>query len=185
MLLRSRCCPTYLAVAAVVVLAVTACDNPEATTGGAAPTTPPATTAGAPAAAGPMTGAELVWLEGVAALHRSMDDVLSKSPTALSPAAMRTLAKQLGGCTSALDKLGPPTDRLRPVHELAGQGCAEYKKGGDCFTTAAGLGVVVAGSKEEKQQTDAITCGFSAPGEGSRLLAEAEGKGMEVKAGVG
>ena len=185
MLVRSRSCSTYLAIAAVVVLAMAACSDPEATTVDAGSPQTPATTVSTSAvstpASGPLTGAELVWLEGIAALHKAMDDVLQDSPTALTPTAMRSLAKQLAGCTSALDKLGPPTDRLRPVHDLAGQGCAEYEKGGKCFATAANLGVVVAGSDQEKKQTDAISCGFSTPGDGSKLLAEAEVKGFEVK----
>jgi hypothetical protein len=172
-----------LVIAAVLVLALTACSGQETTTdnGGSGRST----AANAPSthepSAGPMTGVELVWLEGVGALHKTMDNILQDAPSALTTAAMSSLANQLAGCTPALDKLGPPTDRLRPVHDLARKGCARYEEGGKCFATAAGLGIVVKGSDKDRQQTDAISCGFSTPGDGSRLLAEAEGRGFEIK----
>jgi len=174
-----------LIIAAILLLALTACSGqPTTDNGGSGQTTAataPSASAGGEPAAGPMTGAELVWLEGISALHKTMDSILQDSPSALTAEVMRSLAKQLAGCTPALDKLGPPTDRLRPVHDIAGQGCAQYEKGGKCFATAASLGIVVGGSAEEKKQTDAMSCGFSTPGEGSKFFAEAEGKGFDIK----
>ena len=177
---RSR---SGLVIAAVFVVALTACSGQETTTdnGGSGQST----AANAPStfepSAGPMTGVELVWLEGVGALHKTMDNILQEAPSALTTAAMRSLADQLAGCTPALDKLGPPTDRLRPVHDLARQGCVRYEEGGKCFATAAGLGIVVKGSDKDRTQSDAISCGFSTPGDGSKLFAEARGKGFEIK----
>lgn len=91
------------------------------------------------------------------------------------------LATQLAGCASALERLGSPTDRLQPVRQLAEQACAQYDKAAKCFTTAANLGIVVGGSADDQKQTEAIHCGFTVPGEGSKLFAEAEGKAFEIK----
>ena len=186
------CCnSTRLAVVTVLTLFIAGCSDPEtasdnATPGPATPgpATAAATTIATASAAGPMTGAELTWLEAISALHKSMDKVLQDAPSTLSSATMRPLAEKLAGCTRLLDALDLPSDRVRPVHDLAEKGCAQYEKAAKCFTTAAGLGVVVKGSAEDKKQTDAINCGFAAPGEGSRLLAEAEAMAFQLKDAV-
>jgi hypothetical protein len=180
-LITSHVFPTRFATAVALVLLAAACSGQETTTNGSTPGPTVTATTASTTSAGPMTGAELVWLEGVGALHKTMDDVLQDSPSTLTSKAMHSLADQFAACTVALDKLGSPTDRLRPVHELARQGCTQYEKAGKCFATAASLGVVVKGSAEDKKQTDAIGCGFSAPGDGSKLFADAEGKGFELK----
>ncbi|GHJ47903.1 hypothetical protein Cs7R123_52450 [Catellatospora sp. TT07R-123] len=105
----------------------------------------------------------------------------SWSPTASSTPA---LAAELSRCAATLDGLGPHTDRLQPVYDLAKAACAPYKKAADCFTTAAGYGITVSGSAEDRKQQAAITCGFTAPADGSRGFAEAEAKGIEIKASV-
>jgi hypothetical protein len=174
-------------IAAVLAVVLAGCGSQGTTTqsGGSGQSGAPAT-ASAPAAddrsTGPMSGPELVWLEGISALHKTMDGVLQDSPSMLTSGVMRSMAKQLGGCTPALNRLGPPTARLRPVQDLARQGCARYEEAGKCFATAASLGTVVQGSGDEKKQTVAINCGFDKPGDGSKLFADAEGKGFEVKA---
>jgi hypothetical protein len=177
------CRDTRLAVVAILALILTACGG-QTTTSNPSTSTPAsaATTAGATStASGPMTGDELVWLEGISTQHKTMDKVLQDAPSALTSAAMRSLAQQFAGCTAALDRLGSPTDRLRPVYELAKLGCAQYEKAATCFATAASLGVVVGGSADDKKQREAIDCGFAAPGDGSKFFADAEGKGFEIK----
>lgn len=179
-------------LATVLSLIITACSGPpsaKATANGspsapasAAPTasaTPTAseTASVTPIASGAMSADELRWLDGIAALHKTMDDV----PATLNSATMRTLADRLGGCTRALENLGSRTTRLQPVYRLSQQGCARYEKGSQCFATAASLGLVVAGSPEDRTQTDAITCGIASIGDGSKLLAEAEAKGFDVR----
>ena len=124
----------------------------------------------------------MVWLEGISVLHKTMDGILQDSPSMLTPKALSSMAKQLSGCTPALNRLGPSTARLRPVRDLARQGCARYEEAGKCFATAASLGTVIQGSGDEKKQTDAMNCGFDRPGDGSKLFADAEVKGFEVKA---
>lgn len=175
------CCRNgRLSVVAILVLIATACGG-QTKSPSNGPATAATTAAATSAASGPMTENELVWLEGVAALHKTMDKIVQDSPSALTSVVMRSLADKFAGCTPSLDQLGQPTDRLRPVYDLAKQGCTEYEKAGECFATAASLGVVVKGSAEDKTQTAAINCGFASPGDGSRFFAEAEIKGFEVK----
>jgi hypothetical protein len=141
-----------------------------------------ATTAAATSTAtGPMTGEELVWLEAITALHRKIDKVVTDAPSNLTSATLRSLADQLHGCTQELVRLGSPTTRLQPVNELATQGCAKYEQAAKCFATAASIGIPVAGTADERKFNESIDCGFAAPGEGSKLLAEAEVKGFEIK----
>jgi hypothetical protein len=140
------------------------------------------TTAGPVAASnGPLTGDELVWLQGIASVHKAMDKILVDSPSALTSDSMHSLGTQLAQCGAMVEQLGAATNRLQPVRELAQAGCAEYNKAAECFNTAASLGIVVSGSPEDARQREAIACGFAAPGEGSRLFAEAEGKGFEIQ----
>jgi hypothetical protein len=144
------------------------------------PSTPaPATTTPRPilSASGPLSGDELVWLEAVGTLHKAMDS----TPTVLKTDTMRSFADTLGSCTHRLDGLGTLTDRLQPVYEIAKQGCAQYEKGSQCFATAANYDVVVAGSDAERKQSEAVDCAIAAIGEGSRLFAEAEGKGFAIR----
>jgi hypothetical protein len=131
-----------------------------------------------------MTGDELVWLDGIRTLHQTMDKILTAAPTPITTDSMGSLGDQFAGCTTALDRLSLPTDRLRPVYEVAKQGCAQYEKAGTCFATAARLGVVVAGSADEQKQRQAEDCGFAAPGDGSKLFADAEIKGFELSEAV-
>jgi hypothetical protein len=172
-----------VSVVAVATLILTACagetriSNPVTSAPASAVTTAIATST----TAGPLTGDELVWLEGMSALHKTMDKIVQDAPTALTSAVMHTLAQQLASCTAALDRLGSPSDRLRPVYDLGEQGCAQYEKAAQCFATAASLGVVIGGSADDKKQAAAIHCGFATPGDGSKLFADAEGKGFEIK----
>jgi hypothetical protein len=128
-----------------------------------------------------MTGAELVWLEAISALHKKADKILHDSPSHLTPGALRTLAERLRGCTRELVRLGFPSRRLQPVYDLAKRGCAKYGEAAKCFDTAASVGIPVDGTAAERRFDEAIDCGFAAPGRGSGLLAEAEMKGIEIK----
>jgi hypothetical protein len=173
-------------VAAVLAVALAACSSPQKTTPSSEPVRPASPAAVSASAAddrtaGPMSGPELVWLEGIGGLHKTMDTVVKDSPSLLTPEVMRSMAKKLGACTPGLDRLGPPTARLRPVHDLARKGCARYEEAATCFNSAAKLNTVVQGSGDEKRQSDAIGCGFEKPGDGSKFFAEAEAKGFEVK----
>jgi hypothetical protein len=135
--------------------------------------------------AGPMTGEELVWLEAISKLHREIDKVLANSPTNMTSGTLRTLANDLRGCGRELARLGVPSDRLEPVYILAKRGCAQYDKGAQCLATAADVPAPIPGTAAERKFKQALDCGFKTPGEGSLLLAEAEGKGFEIKAAAG
>lgn len=171
-----------LAAAVAIVLMPAACSSSRKAVTASASTGAPTVTPVSPnpSASGPMTAAELVWLYGIGTLHKTMDKIVLDSPSTLTSKSMRSLSTQFAGCSSALDRLGAATDRLRPVHELAAQGCVQYEKAAACFATAAKMGIVVAGSADDKKQQQAIECGFAAPGDGSKLFAEAELKGAEL-----
>src|SRR6266511_1331717 len=135
--------------------------------------------------AGPMTGKELVWLEAISKLHKKIDTVLVNSPSNLTSATMSKTANDLRGCSRELARLGLPTARLQPVYKLAQSGCAQYDKAADCFAAAAAIGIPVAGTAEERKFNQAVDCGFKTPEKGSPLLAQAEGKGFEIKEKAG
>jgi hypothetical protein len=67
-----------------------------------------------------------------------------------------------------------PSTRLQEVDDLVKKACRQYDKGADCFDTAAKIGIPIAGSDEERKQTEAIDCGFDAVNRGSEVLFEAE-----------
>lgn len=180
-----------LAVAALVVLLVVGCGGgqTETTTAASPPSsTSLATTTTAAATtttAGSLTGQELAWLEGIGKLHKKTDKVLTEAPSNMTPSAMGTLATKMRGCSRELARLGDPTERLQPVQTLAKRGCAQYDKAARCFATAAGIGIPIAGTSQERRLNQALDCGFTAPGKGSALLAEAEAKGFEIKETAG
>jgi hypothetical protein len=132
-----------------------------------------------------MTGEELVWLEAISRLHREIDDVLADAPSNMTSATLRSLANDLRGCGRELARLGVPSDRLQPVYTLAKRGCNQYEKGALCLATAANVSAPIPGSAAERKFRQALDCGFKTPGKGSLLLAEAEGKGFEIKAAAG
>jgi hypothetical protein len=119
------------------------------------------------------------------AASKKIDTVLVNSPSNLTSATMRATANDLRGCTRELARLGPPTARLQPVYKLAKSGCAQYDKAATCFATAAAIGIPVAGTAEERRFNQAVDCGFKTPEKGSLLLAQAEGKGFEIKEKAG
>src|SRR6266536_833682 len=179
-----------LTVPALCALLVTGCGGKKATsTAASTPSTTtlaPATTAAATTTtAGPMTGKELVWLEAISKLHKKIDTVLVNSPSNLTSATMSKTANDLRGCSRELARLGLPTARLQSVYKLAQSGCAQYDKAVDCFAAAAAIGIPVAGTAEERKFNQAVDCGFKTPEKGSLLLAQAEGKGFEIKEKAG
>jgi hypothetical protein len=179
-----------LTVAALCALLVTGCGGKTATSTAASTpstTTPVAATTAAATTTtvGPMTGKELVWLEAIGRLHTKIDTVLVNSPSNLTSATMRAIANDLRGCTRELARLGPSTARLQPVYKLAKSGCAQYDKAAACFATAAAIGAPIAGTAEERKFNQALDCGFKTPEKGSLLLAQAEGKGFEIKEKAG
>jgi len=175
-----------LAVAVLCALLVTGCGGQSgSSTAASTPSTSTlavtTTAAAATKASGPMTGEELVWLEAIRRMHTKIDKALVDSPSNMTSATMSALANDLRGCSRELARLGIPTDRLQPVHELAKSGCAQYDKAAQCFATAASIGIPIAGTAEDRKFNQALDCGFKTPEKGSLLLANAEIKGYEIQ----
>jgi hypothetical protein len=148
----------------------------------------PSPTSTAPAPSNPdpesLTASELVWLHAVERLLPAMNKVFTDSPTDLSPAALTTLAGQVGGCRRELTRIGPAGDRLQPVQVLLEQACGEYDKGAACFAAAARVGVPSSAadlSAFEKQ----VTCGFAASATGGEPLVEAQIIAAKIKGTTG
>lgn len=130
-----------------------------------------------------LTTGEMAWLDAVKKLSESMNNVFVNSPTYITPNSLTTLADQLRGCSSELARIGSPTNRMQPVHALAAQACALYDQGAQCFTTAANIGIPLAGSAADKKRTEAMNCGF-ASSEAVATLNDAINKGDEIKSQV-
>ncbi len=121
------------------------------------------------------------WLEAISKLHSQLDSYLGQgSNVNVTSRLMLQYAKTLRGCSRELARLGPPGDRLRPVYALVKQACAAYDKAAQCYVTAASIGGVTTSSADERKLEQAIDCGFSAPNNGTKLLAAAEVKGFEI-----
>jgi hypothetical protein len=179
-----------LAVAAAIFsFVLSACSGTTTPTANATPvkstsapaSTPPASTPPPSPVSGPMTGEELVWLESIGALHRKIDRALTELPCCASKKDLHALEVRLRGCTRELAKKGSPSKRLQPVFALVKKACAQYDKGAACLAAAAAIGIPFGGSPEERKLNAAIKCGFSAPGKGTVLLADAESTGDGVK----
>ena len=178
-----------LALVVIVALFVSGCSD-QTTNPAARPTPSTSTAASTTTAAAPptaqrlMTGPELVWLDGISRLHKTMDKALTDSPS-LTPETLRSLAQQLRSCAPELARLGPATERLQPVFELAEQGCTKYGEAATCFDTAASPGISIEGTDGAPKVEQAINCGSAAFGKASALFADAEVKGFEIKQAAG
>jgi hypothetical protein len=149
-----------------------------------APTSAPSPTS-TNADQGPMTAEELLWLQAVEQLLPKMNRVFTDSPTDMTPAALRSLANKVRGCSRELARLGSsPSARLQPVEALARQACQEYDKGATCFEEAGRLGTLNSSSEARKLEQK-VECGFAAAGAGSAPLAQAKIKSEAIKAAAG
>jgi ABC-type transporter Mla subunit MlaD len=128
---------------------------------------------------------ELVLLEGISRLHKTMDKVLDDSPSSLTPATLRSLTQPLHTCKHQLAQLGAPTERLQQVYQLAEQACDSYIEAATSFDTAASSQIPIAGTHAARKIDEAINSGFAALGRGSGLFADAEVKGFEIKQAAG
>jgi hypothetical protein len=143
-----------------------------------------ATTASTTTTVPPLTDAELTWLQAIPATMTKVDKSLA-AITNLTPSGMAKLGNALRSCTRDLVRGGSPSERVQPVFALVQKACKEYDKGAACFAKAAKIGIPVAGTQDDRDQTKAIDCGFTAPGEGALLLIDAEAMGDEIKAAAG
>jgi hypothetical protein len=132
----------------------------------------------------PLTAKELAYLKAITAVSKKIEKSI-EAISDLTPAGMARLANTFRSCTRELVRGGPPSDRLQPVYVLVKKACREYDKGAACFATAASVGIPFAGTPAEQKQSKAIDCGFAAPGKAGIAVADAESKGVEIKAETG
>jgi hypothetical protein len=181
---RSAAC---LAVTVLLVGLAGGCGGDDTASSAPSAATTTSTTAAptaTPTTVPPMTAEELAWLKLIPTVSKKIDKTVETTSN-LTTRGMTKLATSLRSCTRQLARGGSPSDRLQPVYVLVKKGCKEYDKGAVCFTTAARIGIPLAGSAEERKQTDAIDCGFAAVGKGGIYLADAENKGAEIKDAAG
>jgi hypothetical protein len=175
-----------LAVTVLLVGLAGGCGGETASTAPSEATTASTTAAptATPTTVPPMTAEELAWLKLIPTVSNKINKTFDTT-TNLTTRAMTKLANSLRSCTRQLARGGSPSDRLQPVYALVKKGCKEDDKGAVCFTTAARIGIPLAGSSDARKQTDALDCGFEAVGKGGIFLADAENKGNEIKAAAG
>jgi hypothetical protein len=181
---RTRRSAVCLAASILLVGLVGGCatsrtGEPSTATSAAATTVAPTTTT-----VPPMTDEELAWLQAIPAVSMKVEKSMA-AITDLTSSGMAKLGIALRSCTRDLVNGGSPSERLQPVFVLVTKACKEYNKGAACFATAAKIGIPVAGTQADRDQTKAIDCGFSAPGNGAFLLADAEAMGVEIKGEAG
>ena len=132
-----------------------------------------------------LTDAELAWLDATTSkLMDTMNAVFDSVPEYLDSTVLTAFADQLRTCSRELARIGPPGERLEPVHALVKQACAQYDVGAECIATAAAIGIPAAGSDESRRQEEAINCGFDSSA-AIGLLGGALNKGNEIKAHLG
>jgi hypothetical protein len=131
-----------------------------------------------------LTADERAWLNAIPKVRRKIDKVFTAEGS-LTRSAMVSHANALRSCRRELLAAGSPSDRLQPVYALVKKACAQYDKGARCFMTAAGIGIPLAGSPEDRAFTRAIDCGFAAQGKGLMPLFDAENKGEAIEAAAG
>jgi hypothetical protein len=178
----------HLTVTVLLVLLVGGCAGqdadqaatPQPTTSTAASTTVAPTTTTVP----PLTAKELAWLKALSKLDAKAAKAM-QGRLDLTIAKMRSLADAYRSCTRELQRMGVPSDRLRPVYVLAKKGCRQYHKGAQCWDTAARLGYTFVGSAAERKSNQAIDCAFDTGRKGTEILVDALNKGDEIKAEIG
>jgi hypothetical protein len=134
---------------------------------------------------GPLTGAELVWLEAVSKIADQTEKAVGPGDIYVTQKKLRSLEKALRICSGELKQIGAPTARLQPVYTLVKKACAEYDKGATCFATAARYGTPYSGTSADRKQNAAIDCGLNALGDGGTLINDAQNKAEEIKAATG
>jgi len=148
----------------------------------AATSTPAPTTTGP----GPMTASELAWLSAIPKMHAKISAVFRNGPPTLTRSAAQSMSNVLGECRRTLHRIGRPTTRLTPVLTLVNKACAQFDKGAPCWATVARVvypnGGITVGTPQERTFNQAIKCGGDAFSNGTKLLAEAQVKGEEIKA---
>lgn len=180
-IMRRRC--TYLAVMALLVLLVGGCAGKATKSAPEQATTPQSsTTTVAPTTTGPapMTAVELAWLKALPKLDAKIEKAIQAS-SEITPTVLRSLASAFHSCTLELQRLGVPSERLRPVYVLLKRACGEYEKGAKCFAAAADIGIPVSGTPESQAFDKALDCGFKSQPKGAVIMVKALNNGEDIK----
>jgi hypothetical protein len=127
-----------------------------------------------------MTAEELGWLKAIPKVSRKIERSIEQVSN-LTTSAMLKLANAYRSCTRELARGGSPSDRLQPVYALVKKACKEFDKGAACFTSAASVGIPIAGTPAERTQTRGIDCGFAQQGKGAVIMVDAMNEGEEIK----
>jgi hypothetical protein len=178
------CRAVRLAAGVVLVFLVGGCAGHKAAS---APASARSTAASTPTpTVTPLTAAELAWITAVTNLHQKIDKPFQVSSMTMTRAKMTELGNTLRSCHRELSRMGAPGARLQPVYVSVDKACQTLDKGARCFAKAASVsdaaGGTVAGSKEARIQDRSLSCGFSAQGNGSNLLSDAETQAAAIKA---
>ncbi len=155
--------------------------TPAAAPTASTPAAAAAPSASAPAAAAPTTAPvpDDQWLKGLDSLQTRMNDAFGPDSSVVTPASLRSAAKLLRRCAPELARLGLPSAQLRPVYQLASQGCAGYAQGATCFAAAAGA--FADSGPAFREFTKLLDCGDAGANKGSELLSEAVADGFEFQ----
>jgi len=134
----------------------------------------------------PLSAAELAWITAVTNLHHKIDKPFQASSITMTRAKMTELGNALRACHRELRQMGAPGARLQPVYATVSKACRTLDQGARCFAKAASVsdaaGATVAGSVKARTQDRSLSCGFSAQGNGSNLLSDAEAQAAAIKA---
>jgi hypothetical protein len=141
----------------------------------------PSTTSQSPktVAKGPLTGDELLWLQGIGTLQKNMTSAVTDMPANMTDESTRTFVEKLRACTPQLAKLAVPTSRLQPVNRLAQQGCDKLAEAASSFEEVAAINVLGPGSDNKIQEQ--LDHAAAATTRGGELLAKAQLKGFRIQ----
>ncbi len=99
-----------------------------------------------------------------------MNNTQTASSVVVTPAFLRSQARQLHRCSPDLARLGPPVARLKPAYRLAAQACAEFEHAAGCF---AGAARAFDPYTPTTQFTKLLNCAAAGTNNGSALIGEA------------
>ena len=115
------------------------------------------------------------WLHGLRLLETHMNGPATGSTSVVvTPAFLRSQAKQMRRCSPELARLGPPVARLEPAFRLAAQACGQFEQAANCL---AGAARAFDPSSPTAQFNKLLNCGIAGENEGSLLIGEAVATG--------
>ncbi|MBT8225339.1 MAG: hypothetical protein HKP61_23125 [Dactylosporangium sp.] len=182
---------------AVLAIVATAAVAPLIACGGSAEKTPvatpaPATSAAAesPAAAtGPLAPEESAWLDAVGAINARVQGDTTASPESaeVSGEDLRRLAETYRTCSREITRLGdPPSERLRPVHDIVLQACGEYDEAAEVSDQLAELlPKLESGTSEVREFSEVSDRMAAALINAGSLMVDAQAKAAQIRIDAG